>query len=172
MPSLRQIVERQQAAARGAVVAGAEGQRRLDLDAERVRLDAAAVMRAVDDETAGRHRLQPFEALCDPVGRRHRFEGERLRGGVAGGKPHQVAHGGFVRRLAEMDCHLPLAVVAFEGGAGGVLGVQAFTEIGGEAAGGFFVAQQADDGGRRIGHGRRRSPVAWLRAMAMQRPRP
>ena len=38
---LARVVERQQAAARGAVMAGAEGQRRLDLDADVVRLDAA-----------------------------------------------------------------------------------------------------------------------------------
>ena len=57
-PPLRQIIERQQTAARGAVVAGAEGERRLDLDADVVGPDAGAVMRAVHDEAAGPHRLQ------------------------------------------------------------------------------------------------------------------
>ena len=65
-------VERQQAAARGAVMAGAEGERRLDLDADAVGRNAGAVMGAVHDEAAGRDRLQPGEALAHPVLRRDR----------------------------------------------------------------------------------------------------
>ena len=47
-------IQRQQAAARRAVMAGAEGERRLDLDADPVRRNARAVMRAVHREAAGR----------------------------------------------------------------------------------------------------------------------
>ena len=53
-------IERQQTAARGAVMAGAEGERRLDLDADAVGGNAGAIVRAVHDEAAGGdRRLRP-----------------------------------------------------------------------------------------------------------------
>ena len=55
------MIEQQQAAARGAVVAGAERQRRLDFDAELVGRHPLAVMLAVHDEASGRHRDEVFE---------------------------------------------------------------------------------------------------------------
>ena len=64
---IRQAVERQQAAAGRAVMAGTEGERGLDLDADAVRFNAGAVVRAVHDKSAGRDRLQPDEALRDPI---------------------------------------------------------------------------------------------------------
>ena len=54
-------VERQQAAARGAMMAGAEGERGLDLDADAMRGNLVAVMRAVNDEAAG---IDGFEAFA------------------------------------------------------------------------------------------------------------
>ena len=56
------MIEQQQAAARGAVMAGAERQRRLDLDAELVGQDSRAVMPAVHDEAPGADRNQFFAA--------------------------------------------------------------------------------------------------------------
>ena len=61
------MVEQQQAAPRGAVMAGAERQRRLDLDAELVGGDAVAVVLAVHDEAAGGDRDEVLEAGLDPV---------------------------------------------------------------------------------------------------------
>ena len=81
---LAEPIERQQAAARGAVMAGAEGERRLDLDADAVGRDAGAIMRAVHDEAAGRDRRQSGEASRDPVLRRDALEAERLGGRGAG----------------------------------------------------------------------------------------
>ena len=63
---LAQPVERQQAAARGAVMAGAEGQRRLDLDADAIERHAGAIMGAVHDEAPGRDRRQSGEAFAAP----------------------------------------------------------------------------------------------------------
>ena len=60
-------VERQQAAARGAVMAGAEGERGLDFDADAVGGMPAAVVRAVHDKAAGRDRLESGEAFADPI---------------------------------------------------------------------------------------------------------
>ena len=51
-------------------MAGAERQRRLDLDADAVRRNAGAIMRAVNDEAAGVDRLEPGEAFAHPI-RRH-----------------------------------------------------------------------------------------------------
>jgi hypothetical protein len=54
-PRFANPVERQQAAARGAVMPGAERQRRLDLDAELVRRHPRAIMLSVHDEPPGRN---------------------------------------------------------------------------------------------------------------------
>ena len=62
-------IERQQATARRAMVTGAEGERRFDLDADAVERNAAAVMGAVHDETAGLDRPQTGETLAHPIGR-------------------------------------------------------------------------------------------------------
>ncbi len=146
-PPLRQLVERQQTAAGGAVVAGAEGQRGLDLDADVVGLDARAVMRAVHDEAAGPHRLQTAKAFLDPVGGRDRLDGERGRRRIARRERDLRAQSRFVRRLTEMDRHLPLAAVALESGADGVVGAENLAEISGQPPGGRLVAGEAGDGG-------------------------
>ena len=48
-------------------MAGAESQRRLDLDADAVDRNAGAVMRAVNDEAAGGDGSQPGEAFAHPI---------------------------------------------------------------------------------------------------------
>ena len=74
---LAQRVEREQAAARGAVMAGAEGERGLDLDADPVGRHAPAIMRAVHDEAAGGDRLEPGDAFAHPILRRDAREAQR-----------------------------------------------------------------------------------------------
>ena len=66
------------------MVAGAEGQSGLDFDADAVGLNARAVVRPMDDETAGLDRLEAIETLPHPVGRRQRLERQRIRGLGAG----------------------------------------------------------------------------------------
>ena len=144
---LGQFIQRQQAAARGAVVAGSKRKRRLDLDADVVGLDAGAVVRAMHDAAAGAHRFETGEALLDPIGRRDRLDGERGRRRFAGGDRDQRAQHGFVRLVAEMNRHLPLPAIVLESGAGSAFGVEAFAEIGRQPAGGRLVAGQAGDGG-------------------------
>ena len=75
---LQHMIEQQQAAARGAVMAGAERQRRLDLDAELVRRDARAIMLAVHDEAPGGDRDEVLEAGLDPVPGLDGVEGDVL----------------------------------------------------------------------------------------------
>ena len=64
---LQRPVDRREAALRRAVMAGAEGERRLDLDAGLVGLHTRAVMRSMDDKAADRHRRETREARRDPV---------------------------------------------------------------------------------------------------------
>ena len=61
-------VEGEQAAARRAVMAAAERKRRLDFNADAVDRNAAAIMRAVHQKTAGFDRRQALQAFADPVG--------------------------------------------------------------------------------------------------------
>ena len=107
---LAQPVERQQTAARGAVMAGAEGERRLDLDADPVDRDAGAVVRAVDDETAGRDRLEPGEALAHPILRRDALE-TRAPCPLPARPPPRPALAPRFRPAgaAKMDRHAPVA---------------------------------------------------------------
>jgi hypothetical protein len=75
---LRDPIEGQQAAAGGAVVAGAEGERGFDLDADAIWRYARAVVGAVDEETPGGDRCKPVEAGLDPIPRRDRLEHQRV----------------------------------------------------------------------------------------------
>ncbi len=84
------------------MVAGAERQRRLDLDGELVGGDVLAVMRAMDDEAAGRHRHEVFEARLDPVFGRDGVEGKR-RGDLGARRiGHELAQQVLVRRVGKM----------------------------------------------------------------------
>ena len=61
-------------------MAGAEGERGLDLDADPVSGDAMTVVRAVHQEAAGLDRLQAFEARLHPVFCLDRLEAQARRG--------------------------------------------------------------------------------------------
>ena len=163
-PPLCQVVERQQTAARGAVVAGAESERGFDFDADVVGLDAGAVVRAVHDEAAGAHRFEAGEAFLDPIGRRDRFDGKRGRRCFSRRECDQRAQARFVGPLTEMHRQLPLAAVILESGAGGRFRVEAFAQIGREPPGGRLVAGETGDGGS---HGRHLQRLVKPLAMAM-----
>src|ERR1019366_7935267 len=97
--SLQHMVEQQQAAARGAVVTGAERQCRLDLDTELVGRYLCAVVVAVHDETSGMHRHQFLERAPAPVLPSPRVEGDTPRAAAARGDADQFAERGLIRRL-------------------------------------------------------------------------
>jgi len=71
-------VEREEAAARRAVVAGAEGKPCLYLDADAAAAHTLARVRAVYDEAARHHWGEPFQAVAHPVRWRERLEAQRL----------------------------------------------------------------------------------------------
>ena len=106
---LAKPIERQQAAARGAVMAGAEGQRRFDLDADAVERDAGAVMGAVHDEAAGGDGSQSGEAFAHPILGRDTLEAQRLRRCGSCRRGGQRAHHGLVGRGTKIHRHPPAA---------------------------------------------------------------
>ena len=67
-------------------MAGAERERRLDLDADGASRNAGAVMGAVHDEAAGRDRLEPAQALAHPVPCSAPLEDQRLGRLCTGGR--------------------------------------------------------------------------------------
>ena len=113
-PRLQHMVEQQQAAARGAVMAGAEGQRRLDLDAELVGGHPRAVMGAMHDKAPRRHRHEVFQARLDPVLGLDRVEGDGLRDLLARRIGHELAEQRLVRRLGKMHRDIPAPVRPLE----------------------------------------------------------
>ena len=70
-------IQRQQAPPRRAVMAGAEGERGLDLDADAVGRDRRPVVRAMHREAAGDDRPEIAQARGNPIRRRDGFERER-----------------------------------------------------------------------------------------------
>ena len=108
-------IERQQASARRSVMAGAEGERRLDLDADAVGWNARAVVRPVHQEAPGRDRLEPGEARGHPVARRDRLDDEIPRRRRARNGRHELTQRGRVRRSGKMRLDAPAAVRLLEG---------------------------------------------------------
>ena len=145
------VYEGEEAAERGAVVAGAEGERRLDLDRQVVRLDPAAVVRAVDQDAAGAHGLQPLEGGADPVLLVDRRE-DRLVGGVAEDRADQLAHRLLVGFLGEVGLEVPgLAVLGLEGRDRGLGRVEHLADQVGHGAGRALARIETEHVGRAVG---------------------
>jgi hypothetical protein len=146
-PTLRQIGEREQAAASSAMVACPECEGRFDLDTNVVWPEARAIVRAMNDETANSHGFKAGEASGDPVFTRNWLNAERIRRRRTGRNLDQAAQSGFVGGHTEVDRHVPPSVAAFEGGTDYVFGIEAFAEIGRKPPGSRFVAGKPGDGG-------------------------
>jgi hypothetical protein len=113
---LEHMVKQQQAAARGAVMARAEGERRLDLNPELVGRNAGAIMLAVDQETSGRHGDEVVEAGLDPVFGLDRVEGN-ARGDIgACGIGDDFAEQRLIGRVGEVHRDVPPAIRPFKRG--------------------------------------------------------
>src|SRR5208337_3156404 len=65
-PPLQEPVEMKEAAARRAVVAGAEGEDGLDLDPNVIRPHACAIVRAMHQKSSGAYRLKAGQSIGDP----------------------------------------------------------------------------------------------------------
>ena len=100
-------VERNEAAASRRVLAGAEGGRRVDQQADAARRHAAAPMRAMNEVAADGERREARLAFRHPVTRHDPRDGERRRRLAASG-PGQFQHG--LERGAVDDVHHPAAI--------------------------------------------------------------
>jgi hypothetical protein len=107
-------------------MAGAEGERSFDLDADAARRDARARMRPMHDETAGVDRREAFKALAHPIGGRERLEHQRIRRGRAGRRRDQRPHRRLVRPLAKMEGQRPASIRLLERRRGHLLASEAF----------------------------------------------
>ena len=85
----------QQAAARRAVMAGAEGEAGLDLDPDVVGLERGAVVRAVDEEAPGPDRREAGERIGDPVALLGQAEFDPARRVLARRRGDEFAQGHF-----------------------------------------------------------------------------
>ena len=143
------MIEQQQAAARGAVVAGAERQRRLDFDAELVGRDTFAVMLAVHDEASGGHGDEVFEAGLDPILGLDRVEGDALGDISAGRFGDEFADQRLIGRLGEMHRDVPSAIRPFECGDRGLALKKNFGQDIDDTFGGVLVTDGKTDAVRR-----------------------
>ena len=141
-------IERQQAAARGAVMAGAEGQRRFDLDADAVVRDAGAVMGAVHDEAAGGDGRQSGEAFAHPIFGRDALEAQRFGGSVACGRGGQRAYYFFVGRDTKIHRHPPAAGADIHKADGNFVGRQSLGDKIGNPVRRLFIGFEECNGGR------------------------
>jgi hypothetical protein len=132
------------------VVAGAEGERGLDLDGEVVDPQRCAVMRSVDEEAPGPHRPQPIERRLDPILRRDPLEGGALRG-RADDRAYERADRRLVRLRREIGLDQPAAVGALEGGDGGLGRIEDLAEEIGHAPRRGLVGRKPHDVGRPVG---------------------
>ena len=97
-------------------MAGAERQRRLDLDAEPVGRHLRAVVAAVHDEAAGANGHQFFKARLDPVPGLDRVECDCLRHLRAGRIADQSADPRLVGRIGEIHGDSPAPIRPLERG--------------------------------------------------------
>ena len=149
---LGQSVERRQAAARGAVVASAEGKRSLDLNADGIGGNTGAIMRAMHNKAAHAHGFEARKALRHPIDFRDALENELSRGCFARRVRDQCAHRGLLDAGAEMDRDLPLSAIAREGGIDNVATDRALVDDRSESPCSRFVASNTGNIGWGIGH--------------------
>ena len=137
-------------------MAGAERQRRLDLDAKLVGRNARAVMLAMHDESPRAHRHQFLKRGLDPVPGLDGIERDVQRDVVAGGKTYEFANRVLIGRLCEMHVNAPAPVRALERRDRGLVLKKAFGQEIGYALGGLFAAdgEAGAVGGGRKGHER------------------
>ena len=143
-PALGSAFERLETPQRRAMMAGAESERRLDLDADVVRPPPRPVMRAMHQHAAGAHRREARKRVFDPIllgdGRKTR----RSRSVGVGRDRDQGANLGLVGRAGEIDLDRPLRPAIFFKGRGGGLGrIERLDDDVGDGAGAPLVAGKA-----------------------------
>ena len=137
-------------AARGAVMAGAEGESRLDLDPDVIGADAGAIVRAVNKKAAGAHWLQVGERIRHPIAFFREAKGRRARGLLVRRGGDQRPHRLLVRLPAEIGLHQPRPAPArpslarLERGRRRLAWLEALSEEVGDGARAALVADEAE----------------------------
>ena len=116
-----------------------------------------AVVRAMDEEAAGAHRLQPRQRVGDPVLLLRQAEFDERRRLVARRRGDQLAQDLFVGLEAEIDLHRPGLAAAgpgrlgLERGGGGLGGLEALDHEIGDGARARLVERDAHHMGGVVG---------------------
>ena len=148
-PALEQAVEMQKAAPRRAVMAGAEGEPRLDLDRHVVRPDARAIVAPVNEKPPRPNGFQAGKRIGDPVPLLREAEGRGARGSLVRGGRDQRPDRRLIRRPAEIGLHEPGLAAARPGIIGlehrrrGFARLEALGDEVGDGAGAALVADEA-----------------------------
>src|SRR5215470_10106391 len=101
--SLENAVERHEAAARRAMMPGAEGECSLDLDADPIWRNTVAVVGAMDHKAPDGDRRQPSEAVSHPIARCDGREHDALAHRIAGEIAEEHAHRVLIRWALEIN---------------------------------------------------------------------
>ena len=139
----------QKAAPRRAVMAGAEGEPRLDLDGHVVRPDARTVVAPMNEKPPRPNRFKAGKRIGDPVPLLREAEGGGARGRFVRGGGDQRPDRRLIRLPAEIGLHEPgLAaagqkIVGLEHGRGRLGRLEALDDEVGDGAGAALVADQA-----------------------------
>src|SRR5215468_2883494 len=136
------------------MMASAEGQRGLDLDAEPVWRRAAAIVCAVDDKAARHDRFYPEETLRDPVLGGDALKAQSLGRSAAGRRHRQIAHQALVDFGTEVKCNAPLALTSIDKADRSALGKERLGKTIGEQLRRMFIGYQGGDRGIRWVHRR------------------
>jgi hypothetical protein len=118
VPPLEQAIERDEAAARGGVMGGAESQASVDLEGEAPRGYFAPVVTAMHQEAAGPHRPPQPLGLGHPIPQWNLLDPERANTHFAGNAFDQLDQPLAGRFLGVMHRHFDLAWAALEQGDG------------------------------------------------------
>ena len=150
--ALQHFHEREETAESCAVMPGAEGERRLDLDADVVCAKARAVMRAMHENAAGADGLQSRQRVLDPVALFDGGKADGLGGLVAEDGFDEPAQRVFVGRVLEEHLGRPLArLLVLEDAGRGLGGIESFDDEIGDRARARRVAHETQQRAGPIG---------------------
>ncbi len=124
-------------------MAGAEGERGLDFDADPAWRDAGAIVCAMHDEASGGNGRQARKTLAHPILGGDVREGQRLGGLSAGRGRRQRAHRLAVGRIAKVDDDGPASAAVIHKTDGRVLVGAGLGKQGGKCFGGLFTGFEA-----------------------------
>ena len=126
-------------------MAGAERERRFDLDTDAVDRNASAVVRAMDDEAARGDGRESGEALAHPVGFLNAGKAQARGGRRSGGLCDRCTQGLPIDLRAEMDRHLPAAAACIEQAHRKIVGAIKLREDIGDPMRGLFIGFKLRD---------------------------